>query len=220
MGTQDLRSDYDGAGYNKRLGFGHSPALILIDFVEAYFDKSSPLYANVDDALESAQRILEVARRSQIPVLYTNVVYNKGGSDGGVFIEKVPVLHCMEQGGPMGAWPKGLEPGEGELVVSKQYPSAFFGTSLSSTLVAARVDTLILTGLTTSGCVRATCIDTVSHGFRPMVVKEACGDRDLRPHEANLFDMNAKYADVVSEKEAIDYLNSLNTCSGRNLKSI
>ncbi|CAN0595747.1 unnamed protein product, partial [Laminaria digitata] len=141
--------------------------------------------------------------------IYTNVVFTKGGSNGGTFIKKVPTLHIMEEGGPMGAWPKGLEPNEDELVISKQYPSAFFGTSLSSTLTAAGIDTLILTGLTTSGCIRATCIDTVSYGFRPMVVAEACGDRDERPHEANLFDMNAKYADVVSEKETIDYLTRI-----------
>ena len=93
-----------------------------------------------------------------------------------------------------------------ELVVTKQYPSAFFGTSLSSTLTALGVDTLIITGLTTSGCVRATCVDTCSYGFRPMVVADAVGDRDERPHEANLFDMNAKYGDVIGEDAAIDYI--------------
>lgn len=206
MAKQNLDNDYEGAGYNKRLGFGERPALILIDYVEAYFDKSSPLYADVDDALASGIRIRDAARRSCVPVIYTNVVFSKGGINGGMFIKKVPTLHIMEQGAPMGAWPKGLEPGEGELVISKQYPSAFFGTTLSSTLTAAGVDTLILTGLTTSGCIRATCIDTVSYGFRPIVVGEACGDRDERPHEANLFDMNAKYADVVTEKETIEYL--------------
>ncbi|MSO65896.1 MAG: isochorismatase family protein, partial [Alphaproteobacteria bacterium] len=191
MVQQDLNKDYAGAGYNQRLGFGEKPALILIDFVEAYFDKSSPLYAGVDAALASAMRVREAARRSHVPVIYTNVVYHAGGVNGGMFIKKVPTLHIMEKGRPMGAWPKGLLPGDHELVISKQYPSAFFGTSLASTLTAERIDTLILTGLTTSGCVRATCIDTVSHGFRPMVVREACGDRDQRPHEANLFDMNA-----------------------------
>jgi maleamate amidohydrolase len=98
-------------------------------------------------------------------------------------------------------------PREGELVVSKQYPSAFFGTSLASTLTAARVDSVILTGLTTSGCVRATCVDAMSHGFRVAVVREACGDRHPAPHEANLFDMNAKYADVVGEEEVLAYLS-------------
>ena len=207
--VQDLENDYDGAGYNLRLGFGERPALILIDFVEAYFDKSSPLYAGVDEALASAIRVRDAARRAGIFVVYTNVVFAKGGVNGGIFMKKVPTLRIMEEGKPMGAWPQGLEPGEGELVVSKQYPSSFFGTSLSSTLTALGIDTLILTGLTTSGCVRATCIDTVSYGYRPIIVGEACGDRDVRPHEANLFDMNAKYGDVVSEAEVTEYLNRI-----------
>ena len=115
MAEQDLDNDYDGAGYNKRLGFGERPALILIDYVEAYFDKSSPLYAGVDDALASGIRIRDAARRSRVPVIYTNVVYTKGGVNGGMFIKKVPTLHIMEQGGPMGAWPKGLEPSDADV---------------------------------------------------------------------------------------------------------
>jgi maleamate amidohydrolase len=109
----------------------------------------------------------------------------------------------------LGAWPKGLAPRPGELVVSKQYPSAFFGTSLASTLTANGIDTVILTGLTTSGCVRATCVDTMSHGFIPIVVSDACGDRAEAPHKANLYDMSAKYADVVGENVAIDYISGL-----------
>ena len=207
--AQDLENDYDGAGYNRRLGFGERPALILIDFVEAYFDKSSPLFAGVDDALACAIRVRGAARRAGVFVIYTNVVFTKGGVNGGIFMKKVPTLSIMEEDKPLGAWPKGLEPGDGELVISKQYPSSFFGTSLSSTLTALGIDTLILTGLTTSGCVRATCIDTVSYGFRPIIVGDACGDRDDRPHEANLFDMNAKYGDVVGETEVTEYLNRI-----------
>lgn len=202
---EDLDRDYAGAGYNRRLGFGERPALILIDFVEAYFDRSSPLYAGVDDALASALRLLEAARKVRIPVIFTNVVFHAGGIDGGIFIRKVPNLKMLMAGAPMGAWPKGLEPRDDELVISKQYPSAFFGTTLSSTLTAQGIDTLVMTGLTTSGCVRATCVDACSHGFIPIVVRDACGDRDARPHEANLFDMNAKYADVVGEAEVLDY---------------
>ncbi len=119
--TKTLDQDYDGAGYGKRLGFGRKAALILIDFVEAYFDKSSPLYADVDDNLASALRIRESARAANLPVIYTNVVYTKGGVNGGMFITKVPTLHIMEAGGPMGAWPKGLVPSEDELVISKQF---------------------------------------------------------------------------------------------------
>lgn len=157
--------------------------------------------------------MLAAARRAGIFVAFTNVRYMKGGADGGMFIAKVPTLHIFEEGSPMGAWPEGLAPREDELVISKQYPSAFFGTSLAATLTSMGVDTVIIAGLTTSGCIRATCIDTVSNGFRPMIVREAVGDRDERPHEANLFDMNAKYGDVVDEAEVLTYLEGVATAS-------
>ena len=206
--SQDLNENYRGA-FDGSLGFGKKPALILVDFVQAYFEESSPLYAGVDDALASALRIRDAARNAGVPVIYTNVVYQKGGIDGGVFFRKVPALAAFVEGNPLGGWPLGLLPAEDELVISKQYPSAFFGTSLAATLTATKVDTLIITGLTTSGCVRATCIDTVSSGFIPIVVEDACGDRHEAPHAANLFDMNAKYADVVDEKTVIKQLKSV-----------
>jgi maleamate amidohydrolase len=204
----DLTENYRGA-FDGNLGFGEKPALILVDFVQAYFDEGSPLYANVDAALASALRIRDAARSATIPIFYTNVVYQKGGVDGGVFYRKVPALEVFVEGNPLGGWPRGLIPAEDELVISKQYPSAFFGTSLAATLTANKIDTLIITGLTTSGCVRATCIDAVSNGFIPIVVEDACGDRHEAPHAANLFDMNAKYADVVDEKTVVQQLKSL-----------
>ena len=205
--TQDLSANYKQA-YDNRLGFGQRPALILVDFVQAYFDKDCALYAGVEDALASALRVREVARAAAVPVIYTNVVYKEDGSDGGVFFKKAPVLENFVAGNPMGGWPADLLPADDELVISKQYPSAFFGTSLASTLQDMSIDTLIITGVTTSGCIRATCVDTMSHGFIPIVVEDACGDRHEAPNAANLFDMNAKYADVVSEAEAIEYLNT------------
>jgi maleamate amidohydrolase len=206
--SDDLKQNYRRA-FEGQLGFGDSPALILIDFVEAYFAEHSPLYAGVDDALASALRIRATAREAGIPIFYTNVVYHPGGADGGVFFRKVPALEVFIAGNPLGAWPKSVDPADGEFVISKQYPSAFFGTSLAATLTASGVDTLIITGLTTSGCVRATCVDAVSNGFIPVVVADACGDRHESPHEANLFDMNAKYGDVVDEARVIDFLESL-----------
>ena len=206
--AQDLNENYRGA-FDGSLGFGARPALILVDFVQAYFDRDSPLYAGVEDALASALRIRAAARTARVPVFYTNVVYGEGGADGGVFYRKVPALEVFVQGNPLGGWPEGLEPAEDEIVLSKQYPSAFFGTSLAATLTARGIDALIITGLTTSGCVRATCVDAVSHGFIPIVVADACGDRHASPHEANLFDMNAKYADVLGETEVIDYLKTM-----------
>jgi len=141
-------------------------------------------------------------------VILTEVIYRKGGADGGVFFRKAPVLSCFLAGSATQRFADGLTPRDEDWIVSKQYPSAFFGTSLAATLTANGVDTLVITGLTTSGCVRATCVDSMSHGFIALVVRDAVGDRDPRPHEANLYDMNAKYADVVSETEAAGYLRS------------
>lgn len=206
--NEDAKDNYANV-YENRIGFGKKPALILVDFVEAYFDKSSDLYADVEEALAAALRIRNAARKAGILVIYTNVVYHPSGINGGRFYEKAKPLRYFLEGSPMGAWPPGLAPREDELIISKQYPSAFFGTSLASTLTAAGIDTTILTGLTTSGCIRATCIDACSHGFIPIIAEEACGDRHEDPHKANLFDMNAKYADVVNEQIVLDYLERL-----------
>ncbi len=206
--TEDLQSSYERAGYHHRLGFGRKPALLLIDFVQAYFEPTSPLFAGVDAALACALRLRDLARRAGLPVILTRVVLHPGGLDGGIFYRKVPALRCMEAGNPLGNFASGLVPAPDDLVLVKQYPSAFFGTSLASTLTANGIDTVLLTGLTTSGCVRATCVDAMSHGFRPVVVREACGDRAAGPHEANLFDMDAKYADVVEEAEGGAYLEA------------
>lgn len=206
--NDDLRENYKRA-FDRRVGFGQRPALILIDFCQGYFDPGCDLYAEVDDALESALRVRAAARAAGVPVILTNVVYHPSAIDGGRFFEKAPPLRNFLKGNPMGAFGPGLEPFEDELVISKQYPSAFFGTSLASTLHAMGIDSVLLTGLTTSGCVRASCVDAMSHGFRTAVIADACGDRHEAPHQANLFDMNAKYADVVSEAEAIAFLQSL-----------
>jgi maleamate amidohydrolase len=205
--STDLKANYQGV-YENRIGFGKRPAILLVDFVQAYFDPACDLYAGVEAALGSAIRVRDAARAASVPVVYTNVVYQKQALNGGRFYQKAKPLRHFLEGSPMGAWQQGLNVRDDELVVSKQYPSAFFGTSLASTLTTWGIDTLIITGLTTSGCVRATCLDACCHGFIPIVVREACGDRHQAPHEANLFDMNAKYADVVSDNEALDYIVS------------
>ena len=198
----DLGENYKGA-FDGHLPFGQKPALLIVDFVVAYLDPASPLYAGVEAALASNERLLAAARKAGIPVLFTNVEYSPGGADGGIFYRKVPALKLFERGSPMGAFPESLQPQAGELVITKQYASSFFGTTLAATLTAMGVDTLLITGLSTSGCVRATALDACQHGFLPFVVREACGDRHQGPHEANLFDLQAKYAEVISEAEAI-----------------
>ena len=203
-----LADDYRRAGFSNRLGFGSRPALVVIDFCQAYLDPASPLYAGVEDARESCRRVLAAARAARIPVLHTRVEFQPGGADGGVFFRKVGALECFVRGNPLGAYGEGLQPTDDEIVVVKQYASGFFGTSLASTLTAMGVDTLIHTGVSTSGCVRATALDACQHGFVPIVVRDACGDRDPQIHESNLFDLDAKYADVVSEQEVLDYLST------------
>ncbi|PKP92467.1 MAG: isochorismatase [Alphaproteobacteria bacterium HGW-Alphaproteobacteria-16] len=202
----DLNEDYAAAGFGGRLQMGRKAALLIVDVVMAYLDPQSPLYAGVESALASNERLAAAARAAGVPVIFTNVVYEPGGIDGGVFFRKVPALKAFARGSADGRFPDTLQPEPGELVVSKQYPSAFFGTSLASTLHAAGFDTLFVTGFSTSGCVRATALDALCHGFVPFVVRDACGDRDSRPHEQNLFDMAAKMAEVVSEAEAIELM--------------
>jgi maleamate amidohydrolase len=200
--TDKLNANY-AASFDGHLPFGKHPALLIVDVVMAYFDKASPLYAGVEDALASNERLLSAARKVGIPIIFTNVVYEPGGANGGLFYRKLPALNVFDAGSPLGAFPPSLQPAEGELVISKQYASAFFGTTLASTLTANRIDSVLITGLSTSGCVRATALDALQHGFAPFVVREACGDRHPAPHEANLFDLQAKYAEVISESDAI-----------------
>ena len=207
MSTQDAKSNYAGV-FEGRIGFGQKPALILIDFVEAYFAKDSPLFADVEPALAAALQLRDAAREAGAPVIYTNVEFDPAMKNGGVFARKIDALKVFARGNPLGAWPSGLEPGADELVITKQYASAFFGTSLASTLTSMGCDSLFITGVTTSGCVRATCVDSCQSGFIPIVVEDAVGDRHDDVHQANLFDMNAKYGDVVSLAEALAELRS------------
>jgi maleamate amidohydrolase len=209
MADEALLRDYARTGFGGRLAFGRSPALLIVDAVEAYTRPGALLYADQDGALASLIRLAEAARAARAPVIFTNVAYHAGGLDGGVFYRKVSSLKLFDVGGELGAFDPRLSPREGDLVVTKQYASAFFGTSLASTLQAAGIDTVVIGGYSTSGCVRASALDALQHGFIPFVVREACGDRAAGPHEANLFDLQAKYAEVVAEQDAIDLLHNL-----------
>jgi nicotinamidase-related amidase len=206
--SESLEANYARGGFGRRLAPGRAPALLVIDFVEAYLDPGSPLFAGVDAVRFAAVRLLEAARAAAIPIVHTNVEYQPGGRNGGIFYRKVPALACFERGlhPRWSAFARGLEPAPGETVVSKQYASAFFGTSVASTFTSLGVDTVLLAGLSTSGCVRASTVDCCQHGFIPLVVREAVGDRASGPHESNLFDLQAKYAEVVSLDDAVAYL--------------
>ena len=160
------------------------------------------------DCLDSAARVVGAARARGVPVIYTRVEYGPGGIDGGLFFRKVGALRHFVRGagGTLGEIMPEVAPHDDDLVIVKQYASAFFGTSLAATLASGRIDTLVLCGVSTSGCVRATAVDAISYGYLPVVVREAVGDRDPRPHEANLFDIAAKYGEVWTEAAVLERL--------------
>jgi maleamate amidohydrolase len=205
----DLQADYAAHGFAARLGFGSRPAVLVVDGAMAYLDPASPLYAGVEEAVASAARVVEAARAAGHPVVHSRVVIASDGSDAGHFWRKVPALRVFVAGSPLGEPVPALAPRAGEVVVTKQYASAFFGTPLASTLHGLGVDTVVVVGLTTSGCVRASTLDALQYGFVPVVVADAVGDRDPRPHEASLLDLGAKYADVVGEAEAVAELRRI-----------
>ena len=193
-------------GFGGTLAPGARPALVVIDLMRAYFEPGSPLCLPERGCLDAAGRVLAAARRGGVPVVHTRVEYAPDGRDGGVFVRKVPALQHLFGGGPLGELMPEVAPVEGELVVVKQYASAFFGTSLASTLHADGVDTVVIVGVSTSGCVRATAVDAISHGFVPLVVADAVGDRTAQTQRSNLFDLQAKYAEVVDEATAVHCL--------------
>ena len=203
----DLGQDYAAAGFGNSLQPGRKPVLLLIDFARAYFDTASPLYAGVEAARASAARLHIAARTAGIPCVFTRVEYSADGHEGGIFYQKIAALRCFERGNPFADFTPELAPQFCDEVVTKHYPSAFFGTGLAEHLHARGIDTILITGVTTSGCVRASAVDALCYGFVPLVVTDAVGDRDARVHEANLFDLAAKTADLVTEAQALAYID-------------
>lgn len=208
MADPSAAGNYAGV-FEGRLQPGTRPALLIVDVVMAYLEPASPLFMDsAAAAKDSNRRLAQAARAKGVPIVFTNVQYQPGGADGGVFYRKVPVLEVFTEGSPLGAFPNDLTPAPGERVFTKQYPSAFFATGLAEALHSDGIDTLLITGYSTSGCVRASALDAMQYGFVPLVVREACADRHIAPHEANLFDLQAKYAEVISEAEALTVIGS------------
>lgn len=200
---------YQQRGFASRVGFGERPALLVIDFIKGFTDTTCPLGSNLDAEVEATKKLLDLFRSKNLPIHFTTTAYDNAMVSAGVFVKKVPSLAHLKQGSPWIEIDDRLAPISGEVVWAKQYASAFFGTALASSLAAQKVDTLIVTGCTTSGCVRASAVDSCQHGLRTIVVREAVGDRSASAHEANLFDLDAKYADVCGLEETMDYLNKL-----------
>ena len=214
---QSAGQNYEGV-WGSRIGFGERPALVVVDFLKAYTTEGAPLYASgVVEAVAETPELLAAARAARILVIHTRILYHAlDCADGGMWVRKSPVMKAMVKGAPVAEFCEAVAPVDSELVVVKQYASAFFGTSLATTLHSRGVDTVIIAGCSTSGCVRATAVDAVQHGFRSIVVRECVGDRHPAPHEANLFDIDSKYGDVVSKKEAIAAITSQRTLRNAN----
>lgn len=198
------------SGFFGRSGFGEHPAILVVDMTLGFTDSSSPLACDLDETVAAIGNLLDVARRKHVPIAFTTVSYSKRDqSTAASFFKKIPALKGLESDSRWTEVDPRIEPAPDEPVINKLFASAFFGTSLISTLVSRGTDTVIVTGASTSGCVRATVVDALQHGFDVIVPKEAVGDRNHSAHEANLSDMDAKYADVLSLEEVIARLEAL-----------
>jgi N-formylmaleamate deformylase len=200
---------YERGTFGSSSGFGQRPAVLVVDFCLGMTDPASPLGADMSEAIDATRNLLEVARRYDVPVVYTTVMYARGCADGGAFLQKVPALRIFEEGGCWSDIDPRLDRRETEPVVVKKFASAFFGTSLAAMLTSLGTDTVIVTGSTTSGCIRASALDALQSGFKVVIPRECVADRAPGPHEANLFDLQAKYADVVCISEVLAALHSM-----------
>lgn len=204
--TLDL---YRSRGLGARVGFGSHPAVLVVDYIVGFTDKRSPLAGDFARELKATRSLLRAARQRRLPVFFTTTAYDKAMTEAGVFVRKAPSLAVLQRGSRWVAIDPSLKRRNSEVVIEKQYASAFFGTSLASTLHAQGIDTLIVAGCTTSGCVRATAVDGLQHGLRVIVPRECVGDRAQGPHEANLIDIDGKYGDVMAVRDVINLVARL-----------
>ncbi|HXV58762.1 MAG TPA: isochorismatase family protein [Gaiellaceae bacterium] len=209
MSDERARQVYERARLGGSVTLGERPAVLVVDFSCGFTDPECALGSDLTAEVEATRRVLDVARERGLPVVFTTIGFESNGKDGALWLQKVPTLGDLELGGRWVDIDPRLGRREDETVVVKKGASGFFGTNLGAILVSQRVDTVVLCGATTSGCIRATAIDLLQNGFPTLVPRECVGDRAEAPHEANLFDIQAKYADVVSVEEALAYLESV-----------
>jgi maleamate amidohydrolase len=201
-----LREEFRSKGLGGRVGFGSDPAILVVDLIRGFTDQRSPLAGALETQLKATNELLEVARRSDVPVIFSTVAYDPDLQEAGLWIRKIPSNNRLVEGSEWVEVDPRLNRRPNEMLLVKKYASCFFGTDLASRLLSRRVDTLLITGCTTSGCVRASAVDACSYGFHTIVVEDAVGDRAELPHLASLFDIDSKYGDVVGLAEAVNYL--------------
>jgi nicotinamidase-related amidase len=210
-GTADggLRQTYQRAGFSGAFRMGDRAAILVVDLCQGFTEPACPLGTDAPAEIERTRTVLDAARHAGVPVVFTTIAYDEGSLRTTAWLRKVPSLRELTVGSPWVEIDDRLAPRPEETVLAKRGASAFFGTPLASLLVAAGADSLVVLGATTSGCVRASVVDAVQHGFATFVVPDCCVDRAAGPHEANLFDMTAKYADPLTAEEVVGHLERL-----------
>ena len=201
-------AQYAENNLGESVGLGEQPALVVIDLINAFTDPESRLGSAVGGVLDQTERLLAAFRDHDLPRYFTTIAFEESYGDAGMFVEKVPALRDLELNTDRVAVDEQVAPVGDERVVLKKYASAFFGTDLQAELTTHRVDTLVIAGVTTSGCVRATAVDSLQHGYRTIVPADAVGDRAEGPHRANLFDIDAKYGDVVETDDVVRFVDT------------
>ncbi|MSO70050.1 MAG: isochorismatase family protein [Alphaproteobacteria bacterium] len=199
---------YQRQSFGRTLGLGRLAGLLVVDFVNGFNDPALFGGGNIGPAIERTVDLLASCRRMNLPIAFTRIVFEADGSDHNLFVAKVPALGQLTEPAVCSQIVPQLRPRPGELVVRKRLPSAFFGTDLAAWFTARGVDTLLIVGCTTSGCVRASVLDALCHGFRPIVITDCVGDRAIAPHDANLFDLGQKYADLLSRDAVMNALRA------------
>lgn len=205
----DAKALYERKGFSKRVGWGARPAVLVVDVTTGFTDPQSPVGADLTEVIAEINRLLDVARESGVPVIFTSIAYDDPDIEGGFWVQKIPALRVLRKGTPAVDVDARLNRRPTEPVIYKCYTSSFFGTHLQTLLQHLSIDTLVVCGTSTSGCIRATACDAVQLGFRCVVPETAVGDRADAPHRANLFDMDAKYADVMSVEEVLRALRAI-----------
>ena len=207
-------AEYERKGFSARSGYGTRPALLVVDLINGFTDPGTGLGGDYGAELAVTAKLLEEFRARAFPVFFTTVAYEPHLRDGGQFVVKVPALSILVKGSEWVKVDDRIRPRPSERVVLKKYASAFFDTRLEMELQGLGVDTVVIVGCTTSGCIRASAIDSMQNGFRTVVVRDAVGDRAQTPHEVNLFDIDAKYGDVVSSRDVLEFLRGLGERGG------
>lgn len=206
---EDDETFFKERGFGKLLNFGENPCLIVVDVINGFTDSSMPMGSDLSTQITQINKLLDIVHSMDIPTIFTTISYDDTTlADSGIWFQKMEGLRTLKAGTDAVTVDPRLDFQSGDTLIIKKYASAFFGTDLISRLTARKIDTIIIVGCTTCGCIRATAVDALQYGYRPIVVEDAVGDRSMESHEQSLFDLRQKYADVLKTDEVIATLRS------------